>query len=112
MVVLMEKCPECGKEYAKNEIRLDETKSVMENLRNGTINWKNALKIDIVSILIIISVVLIITGLSMMPGQMTKALGDPCGYAEDLGCYPSFGQQYQKPIYNISGLSIENKTKS
>jgi len=53
----------------------------------GNILWKNMFKMDLISILILITVVLMIIGYRETTMQCNDAIENPCNFCQTTGCY-------------------------
>lgn len=89
------KCPHCNK--APYPIRNDD----------GSLNWKNIWRIDVQSIFLVISILLIITGVHQINQQCFEVLEEPCKFVDQFDCTGEYNT-YQSPYYKnpIENLTI------
>jgi len=70
------KCPNCGKAIVKYPIKAGD----------GSIIWKNFFKMDIVSVIFLIAVLLLAYGYSNDTKVCREIMENPCDYSAEVGC--------------------------
>ena len=80
------KCPDCGKKYIKYPVKQQQDKDMATNIKEGTVNWKNLLKIDWLSVLMLLTVLAMLIGYNQLQDTCEEAITDTCTFCENKGC--------------------------
>ncbi len=82
----MIKCPRCSLKHSRFDLRKDLDKSLGENWKNKTINWKNLFKIEFTHIMFFIAIIIIVFGYKADMEKSMDIIEHPCSYALESGC--------------------------
>jgi hypothetical protein len=112
------RCKNCGEPVIKYPIKAEPDKSIGENIKNKTIIWKNLFKVDGMSALFFICIILVIWGFKHDTAKCEAAINDPCGFCNYTGCcrlnevyIPTEDDLEHGGVFNLSKLAdnINNK---
>ena len=72
----MEECPRCGKRYAKYPWKDEQ----------GNIIWKNMFRLDMVSIIWLIAIILMTYGYITETAKCQEVIDNPCEFCAESNC--------------------------
>ncbi len=87
-----EHCQKCGTKYVKFPIKGQPEKSLGENYREKTIIWKNLFRIDLFTIVMVASILLMTYGYKHDIAKCNEVMTNPYQFCVKAGCLPN-------PIY-------------
>ena len=87
----MEQCPKCNHKYAKKPLK-DE---------NGKWIWKNFFYVDIQTIIVLISIIMILFGTSQMINQRKEIFSAPCDWCTEMKCGINIMSQNNTENYDL-----------
>jgi len=102
----MEKCPKCGEQYSKKPLyEIDTTTGKKKWL------WKNILYIDIVSLLMLVSILMVLIGTWQMIHTMREIESNPCDFCSTNSCVTNILPNEQDRLFQIKLSDITTATK-
>lgn len=97
-------CKKCGTPFVKYPIKAQPEKTLYENYKEKTIIWKNLFKMDIISIILFISIILMTYGYKADIAQCNEVMANPYEFCVKAGCQPNplrtITPPIELPIYN------------
>lgn len=80
------KCKRCGEPIVKFPIKSQPEKSLGDNFKENTINWINLFKIDMMSLIFFICLLLIVFGFKHDVAKCEDVITNPCTFCNNSGC--------------------------
>lgn len=80
------RCPECNAKISKYPIKKQPEKSLAENFKDGTINWLNFLKMDMMSLTFFVAFLLLLFGFHTQITQYEDIRDDPLAFCQKIVC--------------------------
>lgn len=113
----MKKCKNCGEPIVRFPIKAEPDKPLLDNINNRTIIWKNLFKMDTLSILFIICILLLVAGYKHDTAKCDDVITHPCEFCDYTGCCnyntytPTTIDLEHEGIFNLSALSDKLNNK-
>ncbi len=105
---MVQKCKNCGTPIVRWPIKKQPDKSLIENFNEGTINWINAIKMDIVSIIFFLAILTMVFTYNIDMGNCKEIVEDPCDYCSKTNCCQYLEEQRTPPYLDDSGFIIKS----
>lgn len=80
---MVDRCKVCGEPSARYPLKGNPNKSFLDNVNDGTVRWKNLFRMDVFSVLVLISVLLIIVGYNETTKACDEVLYNPSGFCDE-----------------------------
>jgi len=102
----MEKCPSCGKQYARDPILKNPQLPLEEKYKPDNLIWKNLFRMRLEWIFIMIAIFMIIIGFNQFTAECQEAIENPCSFCNQTGCclYQTEDPFTVGPGFNFSKL--------
>jgi len=99
------KCKNCGEKIVKFPIKKQTDKTFKQNFEEGTINWLNFFKMDFMSIMWFIVIILLITTYRIDTETCREIVTNPLTYCEESNACKIIEERKTESPY---GINIEN----
>lgn len=103
---MIQRCKNCGEQVVKWPVKNQPEKSLITNFKERTINWKNMFKMDLVSIIFLIAVLLLAFGYSSDTKTCRDIIENTCYYCNKTNCCNYLEEQETRIPTNFNDSSF------
>lgn len=102
---MVQRCS-CGKVIARFPLKGQQDKTLAQNIKEGTINWANLFKMDLMSFVFFIFILLLAFQYKTDIAKCNDVIEDPVTWCEKSNACEAVSARYYKKMFNQTDIRL------